>query len=41
MELIRSESCHLKWCKGNPDFDGILSIVVFGASGNLALNKVL
>lgn len=29
-----------KWCKGNPDFDGLLSIIIFGASGNLAINKV-
>lgn len=28
------------WGKGNPDYDGTLSIVVFGASGNLAMLKV-
>lgn len=28
------------WGKGNPDYDGTLSIVVVGASGNLAMLKV-
>lgn len=28
------------WGKGNPDYDGTLSIVVIGASGNLAMLKV-
>ena len=29
------------WGKGNPDYDGTLSIVVVGASGNLAMLKVV
>lgn len=29
-----------KWGKGNKDFDGLLSVAIFGASGNLAMNKV-
>lgn len=28
------------WGKGNPDYDGTLSIIVVGASGNLAMLKV-
>lgn len=28
------------WGKGNPDYDGTLSVVVVGASGNLAMLKV-
>lgn len=34
-------SSSAKWGKGNTDFDGLLSIAIFGASGNLAMNKVL
>ena len=29
------------WGKGNPDYDGTLSIVVIGASGNLAMLKAI
>ena len=28
------------WGKGNPDYDGTLSVIVLGASGNLAMLKV-
>lgn len=41
IEVTKTEPvCCTKWGKGNPAFDGILSVLVFGASGNLAINKV-
>ena len=35
-----SPSIEKAWGKGNPAYDGTLSVVVLGASGNLAMLKV-
>ena len=35
-----SPSIEKAWGKGNPAYDGTLSVVALGASGNLAMLKV-